>query len=166
MREFLRPVRRKFGLIMLVMACVLMAGWARSQSIDDSYFVSHNSWTRLIESRSGSIRWTTFDFPGVTNDDGTKFGSVPVRESDPVEFVLRKYAPVTRMSFLGLSFSEGNFFSISTVKRWVIPYSLIALPLTLLSAWLLIRKGRKRFTQQFESPGLDGFRRPRSQTNI
>lgn len=116
MREFFRPFRRKLGVIALVVACVLMAGWVRSQSTHDSYFVSHKSWMRSIESRSGSMHWITFDLPGSTNDNSTEFGSVPVRASDPDEVLLRRYAPVTRMSFLGLSFSEGSFFSISTVK--------------------------------------------------
>ena len=33
MREFFKPWRRKIGVVTLVMACVLMAGWVRSEMI-------------------------------------------------------------------------------------------------------------------------------------
>lgn len=39
MREFFKPWRRKLGVLVLVLACVLMAGWARSQRMIDELSV-------------------------------------------------------------------------------------------------------------------------------
>lgn len=58
MREFFKPWRRKLGVVTLVMACLLMAGWVRSvRKLDHcSFHVSEYSF-HTFSSCNGRVAW-------------------------------------------------------------------------------------------------------------
>jgi hypothetical protein len=144
MGEFFHGWRRKFGLVTLVMACVSMAGWMRSHSVQDVVSIHsgrHTSeslssvkcvlvWQRSQfdhdEYKGPRPEWTTYPFHSETKwfDEtgmvwcwqlcGFGFGEVP---SDLIEGVEEKF-----------------FF---------FPYWSVTVPLTFISAWLLLSKTGK-----------------------
>ena len=56
MREFFRGWKRKLGCVTLVMACLAMAGWTRSYSVEDRIVVEDAGYR--ISSVFGRIQWT------------------------------------------------------------------------------------------------------------
>lgn len=77
MREFFRPLRRKLGVLILLVACGVTAGWLRSAFYEDRFFInlSGKSINRIISSPEGIafemmgypfdiFRPETIDMPG------------------------------------------------------------------------------------------------------
>lgn len=153
MREFFTGWRRKAGCIALVMACVLMAGWARSADTFD--FVGANG--RLsrvgIESVCGRIkviRTSPLGDPNLFN-----FTSGPVEHLEYVkttadgkhELIPALGSPTWRLDWIGFHTSVGDYPTYSSTIRMsvlIVPYWAVVLPLTLLSAYLILWKPRKR----------------------
>lgn len=121
MSLYFKPLRRKIGVTTLVLACLFMGGWFRS----------------LITSETLAILCIA---------GGSSEGAIAVRPLDRFRLV-----PVWRE---GGSISK----SIKSTDSWkrfqcyidlnrlifVFPYWSIVVPLTLLSAWLLLSKPRNR----------------------
>lgn len=120
---YFKPFRRKIGLLTLMMACVFMAGWGRSDKITDFVAVCDlNGTISVVESSESEISfYRTLDPPPLNSpliwaDSRNRHNSrIPIL--DPLE---------------GETFPSG----------WAIPYWSIVLPLTLLSAYLLLSKSR------------------------
>lgn len=145
MGDYFNPLRRKIGVVTLVMACVLAAGWVRS--------------CVYIDYLSGRVR------PGDKQIDhlvslNQQIGYM-VSSSDLLQLkyprcVLRSW----RLNALHGPFIGGNVnwwwnsngFRVIDVKNettgnilyrgLAIPYWSIVLPMALLSAWLLLNKPR------------------------
>ena len=136
MSEFFRGWRRKFGLLTLVMACVAMAGWARSIVVLDIFAISTGQF-RLdwIASSQQQLSW------GTTHDDRAPMS--PWFTGEPVS-IDRTFGPI-KNEWHCCGFGE---FHLDETGRnpaafSVIPYWAIVLPQTLLSAYLLLSKPRK-----------------------
>ena len=95
MPTYFKPLRRKIGVLTLVLACVLMAGWVRSLSIQDKELFNIDSLRNAIISSQGSIAWERW-------------------------------------------IGNGRHESTS------IAYWSIVIPVTMLSAWLLLSKSRQK----------------------
>lgn len=120
MMGYFKLRRRKVGVITLVVACVFVAGWVRSNLADDR--ISFDAFERTIsivsasggiacESRKFSDIWDALQSRrGSTWDRGVKVASPPIN------------------------------------RPQIIPYWSIVIPLTLLSAWLLLSKPRAKPT--------------------
>lgn len=156
--------KRKVGIVTLLMACALMMGWIRSQSRTDStLFPIDNSFALQLISHGGklAIRKCRNRFPikPVSGDVdhvqlsggflkiGTGF-TVPIEEPPRDESGRPLNWWIT--DSWGIEYGCLDQRSISIENRWVtlvavwrIPYSHIILPLTLISAWLLLSKPRK-----------------------
>lgn len=121
MRGFFNDWRRKVGCVLLVTACLLMGAWIRSYSFEDSFWFVRGNKCHLINSDHSELAWLSFDESG-----GNKFYG----------WDSRKY-------------STDGIANLATqwphdTQSWVVHYWQILLPLTLLSAWLLLWKPRKR----------------------
>jgi hypothetical protein len=129
--DYFTPWRRKFGVLTLVMACVFAAGWVRSISIEDQIQIKPpDRWHRFLhvfESSHSVISWVALDM---------QFGEIQW-QSAPVgadrETMLLEWFP---------QYAERR--EKKYVKNWEVPYWSIVIPLTLLSAWLLLIDPRKR----------------------
>lgn len=155
MQEFFRGWKRKIGVVMLLTACTFMVGWVRSQRAFDIVSfpivpsVSNGigsgtllSWRRgilwvprpkKIGSRGSMLpRWKTLD-PSIARElvldlDG-------LLESPSIRW---------RWKWQGIGMGELiEEPGTSNVWHFLIPYWSIVLPLTLLSAWLLLSKPRR-----------------------
>ena len=114
MGDYFKPLRRKIGVLKLVMACVAMAGWVRSNSTRDQIIVQDAGFG--IWSVLGGIQWNwkyTYEVPG----DAVEWSSVPIAQA--------------QMKYLTPEYGW------PTVWYWQ-----IVIPLTLLSAYLLLSKPR------------------------
>ncbi|WP_010586532.1 hypothetical protein [Schlesneria paludicola] len=120
MGDFFKPLQRKMGVLTLVLACVLTAGWVRSPHIGDK-----------IEFPLGSGE---FVVARSTPDGINLSGRRPLFDARLVQ-VLATGLPCTLLS------------------NWMtIPYWSIVLPLTVLSAYLLLSK--PRMTRSVPNQGL------------
>ena len=57
MREFFKGWRRKVGLAALVMACVVMGAWMRSQFTSDVFCWSIGHESEVVISGNGALSW-------------------------------------------------------------------------------------------------------------
>jgi len=129
MGDFFKPWRRKTGVVTLVMALTLACGWARSRVVADQlairigpdrvfWMISNDDWTGLAILKAGPYEYRESSFQ--------YWNSVPLPNH-------RNGGP-----FSGINHSWDWY-----VRRYYIfPYFLLVIPLTLLSAWLLLSKAR------------------------
>ena len=133
MGEFFKGWRRKAGLVTLAMAMVLTAAWMRSRVVEDivsftwsdrlhmivsSY--SRASWWAMAKSR-GAINWTSRSIP-LTERGGNSH-----------------LEPLLWIELL----TGGTKHGPAQTAIWTVNYWSLALPPTLLSAWLILIKPRK-----------------------
>lgn len=124
MGEFFNGWRRKAGLVTLVMACVLTAGWMRSMGYQDAVMIFGEKRCLMIASANGSASWVLEE----TSED------TPAYDRATWYWINR---PITS--------DNGNEFHATHglgTPRFIHYWSLVV-PLTLLSAWLILIKPRK-----------------------
>jgi len=116
MRDFFHGWRRKAGCVALVMACLFMAGWIRSRMFGDAFLFPVGSRQNAIVALDGAVHWCAVKTgPAYW---GFETSDRPVDElADQLQ---------TEIGF-----------------SWCVPYWSITIPLTLLSAYLILRKPRK-----------------------
>lgn len=145
MHPFFRGWRRKAGVVTLVMACALMSGWVRSFRIHDQlWFAVRGDATEAVISLGGKINWIRYHkavlVPVPTFPEWTTGGFDDVESFD--DGSLRR-----RWRFVG--FVSGEWPDDKIIGRTTIvavPYLMLVMPLTLLSAYLILWKPRKRAT--------------------
>lgn len=137
MREFFHGWQRKVGCVTLVMACVVTGSWVRSFYVLDQVRVSRENQSPiyLLQSVNGSIRWICDEDRGAE----IYFWMARPRDSSPKLFA---DDPEWEWKFRWLGFGACNPSRIESL--WCIPYWSVAVPLTLLSAYLILWNARKR----------------------
>jgi hypothetical protein len=152
MSEYFKGWRRKAGLVTLAMALAFFFGRLRSETYSDSFSFPYGTNTRgAIESENGYLLFESTTMPS----------PVPIRTSfstlfccDPNECYLyyRDYrdeaigwrslcfAFGTHEVIPDNSHTEGPRSLFSNRRTWFLSYWTMVLPLTLLSAWLILCK--------------------------
>jgi hypothetical protein len=129
MSGFFYGWRRKTGVVTLLMACVLMGAWLRCRSRDDVvYFVFLDRQHRIyaVENR---IIWLTTPDPNLFLDMRCGIGDdTENNELKYIDKVWHGNEIIKKLSF----------------RRWNIPIWSLVLPPTVLSAYLILWKPRKR----------------------
>ena len=120
MGEFFKGWRRKAGLVTLAMALLLTVAWMRSRFTYDAIAFDIGSQQQLIISIEDSITW--WSFPDEI-DDGNWVSISPSEWTEAAD----DFAEV--QAKLGF-------------REWIVPVWCMVLPLTLLSAWLILGKTR------------------------
>jgi hypothetical protein len=144
MREVFRGWKRKLGVVTLAMACGFIIGWVRSLSVMDVLQIGSGS--RTMEhcvSTNGSLIWGRF-----RTEDPNSVIVFPIwgtSGSSTIEAFL-EHANL-RCNWRSFGFGRGDL-NIDSLDRsrhtfWMIPYWSIILPLTVLSAFLLLTKPRQ-----------------------
>ncbi len=149
MREFLHGWRRKAGCVTLVMALVLTAGWFRSWGVIDAIeFAKWDDGGLEFGSDCGSLflRWTFYTEP---SPPGFKF-FFPSWSSWKPDQNLRTPPQDTTWSGGGIRYTRKVFDSDdqTAVRAISIPYWYFLTPLTFLSAYLILRKPRRKLADQ------------------
>ena len=140
MGNFFKPWRRKIGVVTLLIACLLAAGWVRSLVVMDRIIWTDNGSMSSITSIDGMMWWFRIAPISSINRVVWRSGKPPNSPIDP----WADYDPSWRFQFSGLQFGAGqsNKHSNMGISIWEIPYWFVILPLTLLSAYLLLGKPR------------------------
>jgi hypothetical protein len=136
MREFFRGWRRKIGVVPLALACVFAMGWVRSRSEDDSInFELYNGTWNYLGSNGGNLTWmtSTSEIDGLTAYEAAMAVGLP---------------PDERQAVSSNAFSETTKDSRLKTTKYVVPYWSIVVPLTALSAGLLLWKPRHKKTAE------------------
>ena len=131
MGEYVRPWRRKVGVLTLVMACVFMAGWVRSQRMTDFVTICTNHRTMYsLSSSTIGISLNRLLEPPPLNGPPIWCGSY------------------SHLSSVILDSVEGQ----NNQPDWFIHYWAIVVHLTLISAYLLLSKPRKSDQKKITEP--------------
>ena len=145
-------------MVTLAMACVLTVGWMRSSLVEDVLVIPQRESHLTIVSVQGQLgslimaegyfekglKWISADV--------AKFGG-----EDVFDAVLGIDTARPQWTWLGFRVGAGRTFGFvggveDRFEFWIVPYWSLVLPLTLLSAWLILGKIRKA------KPGSDfGF---------
>ena len=147
MIDYFKPLRRKFGVLSLIMTCVFMVGWVRSYSVWDSTHLLLG-YGYSLDSVEGRTIWGINQHPDSTQGViGWDIHQLSVRRLSETRKLLEEGAEC-RWRFFG--FGSANF-PIGQPKHlrsvlWFTPYWSIVIPLTMLSAYLLFTKPRKKLT--------------------
>jgi len=167
MGDFFCGWRRKIGVVTLVMACAFAAGWLRSLNTQDSYSVPISSIgcpsVHSSRARLGFGNEYPRIIPPLGLEVATGWVSLPLGDDMSNDVIPRMLEDdwigawkwsCGEFHFLTSRFDNEN--GRAAVVRWyVFPYWSIVIPLTLLSAWLLLSKPRKA-TRTHAEPAPDG----------
>lgn len=148
MGEFFKGWRRRIGLLTLLISCVFMVGWVRSQNFVDlvvfpgKIFPKGNSIFSCASTDSAVECQRLWGDSDASNFSGV-WKSFP---NDAHQRAHRHdgYISEWHRGWCGFLIDEGRWGQPTThrLRVWVVPYWSIVIPLTLLSAWLLLSKPR------------------------
>ena len=140
MTEYFEPIRRRMGLVMLVLACLFTAGWVRSEWMEDSFEFRIGRYTALeFRSVAGKLRWILEDCSNVA-----RAWQPQPWHSRSRNFDYYPKSTIWEWPIRACLVYEGN--SADTVARsrhLHVTYWSVVIPLTLLSSWLLLSKMRQ-----------------------
>jgi len=145
MREFFKGWRRKAGSMTLVMALALAGMWARSRVHEDTFRLRTSRSTDLTVEFAGSAVKVRFQWETSNNGpDGGSMGPDKWLEwnTSAGSFSIPILFPITQPG--GWASHYGRFYKEGKANAVWIPYSTSVLVSTLLSAYLILWKPRKR----------------------
>lgn len=144
MQDYFHSWQRRAGIVTLVIACALLGGWLRSFRTLDSLFLHGNHWRYGISSVDGRIwlinttpllgeSWVDWNSREHESEFDPMEGTDIVWRYDWAGFHIGTYTrPIPSQT------ASGKF----EVFSLMIPYWAIAMPLALLSAYLIVLKPR------------------------
>jgi len=152
MRKFFRSWKRKLGVVTLLIACVFAGGWARSFDRRETIAFRFGEDNR-IEFGSNQSQFTlALNLCADGKHYGDKFYSSSASRKVDAEIDARHIK--WQRSFGEFMFRRLTYLEAdpslrwypsggSDIISWTFPYWSIVIPLTLLSAWLLLSKPRQ-----------------------
>ena len=156
MREFFHGWRRKVGCVALVMACVLACVWLRSLITYDVIHQNVGERNYGISSCEGRLTLVWFSFattePFVWHSGDVSKIDYFFRAPEPGEpkkpyDPLREWRVIWRWDWGGFHVGAGETGdpnNLTQIVTAVFPYAALVIPLTLLSAYLILWKPRQR----------------------
>ena len=153
MMGYFKPLRRRIGLITLVIACAFTAGWVRSFHICDCIAFSNDD--RSYHQLFSSANWFGWIMVPCTRGTlpNTYRTSVHGWRSSSVDNRTRAEGFIelahTHLEFEGV-FSRVCYSNVANLHLMV-TYPSIVIPLAILSAYLLLSKPHQRPTQPASS---------------
>lgn len=152
MRAYLKPLRRKIGVIALVLSAILTGAWIRSLSTLDTlcYATTDHLWRLTIE--EGLVELTYYHRvsgePDLPPNTGWKSASnIDSRGRKSLHGYITANLAIADTKFVFYDFSCSTKKWITPTidvdqKYYVVPYWSMVIPTTLLSACLLLSKPR------------------------
>ena len=145
MGDYLKPLRRKIGVLTLVMACVMMGMWGRSTDTTDTFLIAGGGMGKgsysLISTREG-LCWD-YQLPvSYIGKQQRLWRTLECKE------YFSTTNTIWRWRQAGFAYCEHHLFptddSICSDCYFIVPYWSIVSPLTVLAAWLLLSKPRQK----------------------
>ena len=151
MAEFFRGWKRKVGCVTLLMALMLVAGWVRSEAIRDFIMLDLNksdgNWDWVYSNRQRLFWQRTYDDPDYTRRmPYFKMQSLGIPHRSNLDDHQNSMDYLYRKRFFGFElawFSTYGSITQPYSRVIAVPYWSITIPLTSLSAWLLLSRSRK-----------------------
>lgn len=140
MNGYFRHLRRKVGAVTLALACFLAIAWVRSKLAGDFLILPRKE----VISINGALitRFAGLGAPEIVTYQAMTFSNADDRTSYDDEWDWLYYGFGYR-SFAVTWITKG-LRTTSTTFDYRFPYWAIAIPVTLLSAWLLLSKPRSK----------------------
>ena len=148
MGAFFKGWKRKVGVLTLVMALILTRMWIRSASIGDELtFPIGTQWDDCVASNNQCLVWGRYrpDFRPAHRPFPQWRTIPPINWDDPPNSDVR-------WRYLGFGIVDRNNERLSYL---LIPYWSITIPLTLISAFLLLTKPHKSTTKKITEPTIN-----------
>ena len=145
MREFFRGWRRKIGVIMLVLACVLVAGWVRSKSVFDQVDIVAVDSHFVAQSLKGHFCMVRVVW-GHKLTPRASFNSIKPPDGEFQPWSGDDWSLIWRYKLAGIDVlkAKHDIREGAVQHKFIISYWSIVIPLTVLSAWLLLSKPRAK----------------------
>ena len=156
MREFFRGWKRKVGVVALAMACVFMVGWFRSQSRFEYIDVSFGNVSYGVTSMHSGLafsRTTQLDPTTVLEFIDFKSVELFIKPQDPFNGTpwSKNFEFEWRWDWAGFHIGEGRYANRRD-QDCMIPYWFIVIPLTAISAGLLLSKPHTIIQKKIAEP--------------
>ena len=147
MGDFFRGWRRKAGCMTLVMALALMIGWVRSHTIQDELLIRiGNRFEYSFRSSPYGLEWSGRRSTGsespTDGNEGIKYQAWRFLALDQYPNLFW-FEREWQWDFLGFHFGEGTNPVLPRYREhyWMSPYWSVVIPLTALSAHLILLSG-------------------------
>lgn len=148
MGDYFRSRRRKLGVLLLGIACLLTSAWIRSFRHEDAYlYPSGDFTTNSFYSSRGSVFWrhddeSVWDIRRDQRDYGFHSRQFVGADSGLLFSEVQNWRWAWRLAGCGVAAGEDS--SGGYARIWTLPYAMITLPLTLASTYLLLGRFRRR----------------------
>ena len=161
MWTYFRPLRRKIGLATLMMACLANAIWVRANLVTDLFVVINHRGCRIWEIRSSCLLLGKEDLIGDAGYGTSQFWTVCPKDFPSSKLYAKHLSPRDqewewRVKLFGFDFGRTRIKNRQNdiqLTLGVIPLWSIVLPLTGLSAWLLLWKPKAMDPQSASNRG-------------
>ena len=142
MGDFFKPWRRKIGVVTLVFASLVTGGWVRSLTVREVISIPLQDSEEIFFSSNHNLSWLRHSVP-----PGGQRLLVSRKAVFPqwhvLALLINDYVDIKwRWSWGGFRRGEVLVRTVSAGTVWMIPYWFLVVPLTLLSAYLLLVKPR------------------------
>lgn len=139
MREFFKGWRRKAGCVALLMAVILNAGWIRNRVVGDCFWFTIGSRQHSILSLGDDLWWSSW--------------SMAERDAPTTQWKLQPVNPNPEVFGRQIASIERDFRNLESTKErrfggWRVHYWAIVVPMTILSALLILWKPRSKPKEQ------------------
>lgn len=139
-----KPLRRKLGVVILLMACLCAVGWMRSFEFTDALFYDRATAYTHVVSTDRKLVWGH----GTFSTDRTPYQKPTISHFHYLTSSKPQYEPENDGWTISFESTWAGFENTVRTRGserlsiWTIPYYAIVLPLTLLSGCLLLSKPR------------------------
>lgn len=138
MPEFFYGWRRKVGCSLLLVAIGLCTLWARSELVEDNISIPNGDRRHQVTLLFGRVIWETWDR---TPTDAFAWNSQVANYDWLSPWVRSGLLPAFEFAGFEYGGRHPEFAAVKGHFGWVvIPYAWLVLPLTLLAAYLILRK--------------------------
>ena len=153
MREFFKPWRRQFGVMTLIMSCVVTNIWFITNHRCFEFVSAIGEPIHILTARTGYFRWSSYMDINTTAAPFL-WQEWPASENniEPMDAPLMRIEWQWHLSWVGFEFGKGRCHGSSPIAVWAVPYWSIAIPMTLASAYLLLSKPRKSIQKKLPEP--------------
>lgn len=164
MNGFFKPLRRKIGVLTLALACVFITGWLRSKKFSESYVYASPPWLARFDSIHGTVK---VDFVRFSDKErvvqrGSSWPPGYSRQSNDNGYVFLSIKMFNNLGAQGWTTNTlvdlGVVSFLHAVKGderrivFFLHYRHFGVPLTVISAWLLLRKPQATNIEPKSSP--------------
>lgn len=145
---YFKPWHRQLGIVVLLLALAFVGAWVRSGVVSDDVVIRQSSLGHeTFQSGQGRLLWGSFSAirVGRTLDSMQvvmpRWSSKQLSPGDVLFFGIFESMPEGHHLCGVGEYSSGRLYPLIgpvAIKAWVVPYWVLAIPLTALSVWLLL----------------------------